>query len=219
MNDGEVSFTVASAVSFSRVDQVRFTLPSDAQTLLNNLADGDRFIFALARASVQPVAATFTGAAGSLSVAVTNADLGTSPVDVMLTAVAASLTVAVRKATIATQPVGVMLTAAAAILTVEVEKDMAGAWRTRTNVTSPYSITGLESETEYEVQVQAVNAEGSSVWSASALATTDTGLIPLWAGVSGAYVQALELHVGDGGAWKQATAAWVGKDGAWESVF
>ena len=219
VNDGEVSFTVASAVSFSRVDQVRFTLPSDAQTLLNNLADGDRFIFALARASVQPVAATFTGAAGSLAVAVTNAELGTSPVDVMLTAVAASLTVAVRKDTIATQPVGAMLTAAAAILTVEVEKDMAGTWRTRTNVTSPYLITGLESETEYEVQVQAVNAEGNSVWSESARATTDTGFLPLWVGDSGSYVQALELHVGDGGAWKEAEALWVGDGGAWKSVF
>ena len=47
--DGEVSFTVASAVSFSRVDQVRFTLPADAQTLLDNLEDGDRWIFKLAR--------------------------------------------------------------------------------------------------------------------------------------------------------------------------
>ena len=54
VNDGEVSFTVASAVSFSRVDQVRFTLPSDAQTLLDNLASGDRFIFALARPEMTP---------------------------------------------------------------------------------------------------------------------------------------------------------------------
>ena len=47
--DGEVSFTVASAVSFSRVDQVRFTLPAGAQTLLDNLEDGERWIFKLAR--------------------------------------------------------------------------------------------------------------------------------------------------------------------------
>ena len=45
LDGGELSFTVASTVSFSRVDQVRFTLPSDAQTLLDNLASGDRIIF------------------------------------------------------------------------------------------------------------------------------------------------------------------------------
>ena len=48
---GEVSFP-ASAASFSRVDQVRFTLPSDAQTLLDGLLDGDRWIFKAARPEV-----------------------------------------------------------------------------------------------------------------------------------------------------------------------
>ena len=44
---GEVSFPATA--SFSRVDQVRFTLPADAQTLLDNLEDGDRWIFKTAR--------------------------------------------------------------------------------------------------------------------------------------------------------------------------
>ena len=44
---GEVSFPAAA--TFSRVDQVRFTLPAAAQTLLDNLADGDRWIFKTAR--------------------------------------------------------------------------------------------------------------------------------------------------------------------------
>ena len=38
---------------------------------------------------------------------------------------------------------------------------MPGAWVTLADVTSPYSITGLEQGTEYEVQVQAVNAVGA----------------------------------------------------------
>ena len=45
--DGEVSFPAAAA--FARANQVRFTLPADAQTLLDNLEDGDRWIFKLAR--------------------------------------------------------------------------------------------------------------------------------------------------------------------------
>ena len=52
-NDGEVSFPAAAA--FARANQVRFTLPADAQTLLDNLEDGDRWIFKLARpAAVTP---------------------------------------------------------------------------------------------------------------------------------------------------------------------
>ena len=67
-------------VPFSRVDQVRFTLPADAQTLLDNLADGDRWIFKTARPT--PVAvltadAAFDGElAGDLAAGV---DLGISP--------------------------------------------------------------------------------------------------------------------------------------------
>ena len=54
--DGEVSFPVAGNVPFARADQVRFTLPDAAQTLLDNIATGDRFIFKLARpATVPPV--------------------------------------------------------------------------------------------------------------------------------------------------------------------
>ena len=53
--DGEVSFPVAGNVPFVRADQVRFTLPDAAQTLLDNIAIGDRFIFKLARPSTVPV--------------------------------------------------------------------------------------------------------------------------------------------------------------------
>ena len=52
---GEVSFPATNA-SFSRADQVRFTLPADAQTLLDNLADGDLWIFKAARPDVQALA-------------------------------------------------------------------------------------------------------------------------------------------------------------------
>ena len=62
--DGEVSFPASNA-SFSRVDQVRFTLPADAQTLFDNLADGDRFIFKTARPEpVVPEELSFSATAG-----------------------------------------------------------------------------------------------------------------------------------------------------------
>ena len=79
MADGEVSFP-ASDVNFSRVDQVRFALAADAQTLMDNLASGDRLIFKTARpAAIPPLdaAGTLTGdLAGSIEGA---ASLGTDP--------------------------------------------------------------------------------------------------------------------------------------------
>ena len=47
--DGEVSFTVASQFTLGGGNYARFTLPADAQTLLDNVAIGDRFIFKAAR--------------------------------------------------------------------------------------------------------------------------------------------------------------------------
>ena len=47
--DGLVSFAVSAQISTSGGNFVRFTLPADAQTLLDNLDTGDRWIFALAR--------------------------------------------------------------------------------------------------------------------------------------------------------------------------
>ena len=62
LDDGEVSFP-ASNSSFSRVDQVRFTIPSDVQTLLENLVSGDRFIIKFARAAT----VDFTGDAETIN--------------------------------------------------------------------------------------------------------------------------------------------------------
>lgn len=47
-----------------------------------------------------------------------------------------------------------------------------GDWVTKENVTSPYTITGLDAESEYAVEVQAVYAEGNSNWSDFVLFTT-----------------------------------------------
>ena len=47
-----------------------------------------------------------------------------------------------------------------------------GEWTTVEDVTSPYSLTGLTAETEYEVQVQGVTGGVASDWSASVLFTT-----------------------------------------------
>ena len=61
--DGEVSFSASAA--FSRAGQVRFTLPSDAQDLLDNLAIGDRWIFKAARPAA--TAQTGTGEFGNIT--------------------------------------------------------------------------------------------------------------------------------------------------------
>ena len=53
--DGLVSFAVSAQIDTSGGNFVRFTLPADAQTLLDNISTGDRFIFALARPAPVPV--------------------------------------------------------------------------------------------------------------------------------------------------------------------
>lgn len=56
---------------------------------------------------------------------------------------------------------------------VSIEKaNDAGEWTTISPATSPQDITGLDPETEYEVQVQAVYADGSSDWTNSVNFTT-----------------------------------------------
>ena len=50
--DDEVSFTVASALASSGTGYARFDLPVAAQTLMNGIATGDRWIFKFARPSV-----------------------------------------------------------------------------------------------------------------------------------------------------------------------
>lgn len=60
---------------------------------------------------------------------------------------------------------------------VSIEKaNDAGEWTTISPATSPQDITGLDPETEYEVQVQAVYADGSSDWTNSVNFTTTDGL-------------------------------------------
>ena len=49
-------------------------------------------------------------------------------------------------------------------------------WTTIENVTSPYKLAGLTSQTEYAVQVQAVYAGGTSSWTNSAVFTTIPGI-------------------------------------------
>ena len=62
---GEISVLAGGNVNFSRVGQVRFTLDAAAQTLLDNLADGDRWIFKTARpAPVTPEELSFSASAG-----------------------------------------------------------------------------------------------------------------------------------------------------------
>ena len=50
----------------------------------------------------------------------------------------------------------------------------AGTWTTVAGVTSPYTLTGLTAGAAYDVDVQSVNAAGTSVWSATSTLTTAT---------------------------------------------
>ena len=66
LNDGEVSFPVASQFVLGGGNFARFTLPADAQTLLNNIATGDRWIFKAARPLERRIESDVS--AGALSV-------------------------------------------------------------------------------------------------------------------------------------------------------
>ena len=88
LSDGEVSFPASNA-SFSRVDQVRFTIPSDAQTLLDNLASGDRLIFKTARPetpdALDASVSLDGGLAGSIAATATLSDAPSVDATVSLT--------------------------------------------------------------------------------------------------------------------------------------
>ena len=68
LNDGEVSFTVAAQYVIGAGNYFRVTLPADAQTLFDNLATGDRWIFKTARPATA-VTQTGSGEAGSVAAA------------------------------------------------------------------------------------------------------------------------------------------------------
>ena len=64
-SDGLVSFTVASAFLSAGGNWLNVTLPAAARTLLDNLATGDRFIFALARPAIVLTPPAFTDDTGT----------------------------------------------------------------------------------------------------------------------------------------------------------
>ncbi len=47
-----------------------------------------------------------------------------------------------------------------------------GTWTTVTNITSPYTLSGLAAGAAYDVEVQSTNAAGTSAWSATSTLTT-----------------------------------------------
>ena len=63
MADGEISFSASAQFATGGGNFIRFTLPADAQDLLDNIATGDRFIFKAARAEAGD---PFDGDAGTL---------------------------------------------------------------------------------------------------------------------------------------------------------
>ena len=98
LDDGLVTFTVASQVETGgNAARTRFTLPAAAQTLLDNIATGVRFIVAFTRAQVVEldVAATFPGAGGSLAAAVTLVPPAELPVAATFPGAGGSLSAAV----------------------------------------------------------------------------------------------------------------------------
>ena len=86
-------------------------------------------------------------------------------------------------------------------------------WTTETDVVSPYTITGLTSGIEYEVQVRAINIIGSSLWSLSRTITTQIGLR---VGINNSYVSAT-LLVAKENEWKDAKV-YVAKNNSWQQV-
>ena len=62
--DGLVSFAVSGALGNSGTQFQQFNLPAAAQTLLDNIATGDRWILALARPATVDVAPSFTDSTG-----------------------------------------------------------------------------------------------------------------------------------------------------------
>lgn len=81
---------------------------------------------------------------------------------------------------------------------VSIEALTYGEWVEVDGVTSPYTITGLDAETDYVVQVQGVYNEGNSGWSNSVLFTT-----------AGADAMPIDLAVTDVTD-TEATATWAG---------
>ena len=81
---------------------------------------------------------------------------------------------------------------------VSIEALTYGEWVEVDGVTSPYTITGLDAETDYVVQVQGVYNEGNSAWSNSVLFTT-----------AGADAMPIDLAVTDVTD-TEATATWAG---------
>ena len=106
--DGLVSFTVADSYVNAGGGFVNFTLPAKGRTLLDSIATGDRFVFAMTRRVPLAAAATFPGVGGSFSAAVTNARAA------LLAAAAAFPGVGGSLAAAATKTQAVLLAAAAA---------------------------------------------------------------------------------------------------------
>lgn len=52
------------------------------------------------------------------------------------------------------------------------------SWTTVTDATSPYELTGLDSETNYVVRVKSVFADGESLWTTTAFATQSENPVP-----------------------------------------
>ena len=72
---GEVSFPVAGNVDTRNAGQVRFNLPADGQTLLDNLADGERWIFKLARPEPPPEPVVLSGQSLGLELDIARANI------------------------------------------------------------------------------------------------------------------------------------------------
>ena len=101
---------------------VNFEFGADDASILNGIADGDRFLIGVAQVATQPIAATFAGAAGSLSAAVTKQAPAVKPVAGTFAGAAGSLTAAVTKQTPSSKPVAGRFTGVAGSLTAVLTK-------------------------------------------------------------------------------------------------
>ena len=99
VNDGLVSFTVADTYVNAGGGFVNFTLPAAGRTLLDNIATGDRFIFAMWRRIPLAVASTFPGIGGSFTGTVTKIGAATHSVGATFPGVGGSVSATISLAT------------------------------------------------------------------------------------------------------------------------
>ena len=124
--DGHISFPVAETLGPVGMSYATFNVPAAHQTFVAGIAVGERLLFAFTRAATavatKPIAATFAGAAGSVSLALAKRSLATKPIAATFAAPAATLGVSLAKRAPGTQPIAATFAGALGSLSLALAK-------------------------------------------------------------------------------------------------